>query len=44
VSTGSRAEGEGKMKEAASNDPLIKMLDSDLETAPGKFDNYRSVG
>jgi hypothetical protein len=32
------------MKEAASTDLLLEMLDSDLEIAPGTFDNYRSVG
>jgi hypothetical protein len=32
-----------KMMEAASNN-LLEMLDSDVETAPGTFDNYRSVG
>ena len=29
--------------ETASND-LLQMLDSVVETAPGTFDNYRSVG
>jgi hypothetical protein len=44
VSSGNPAEGEGEMEEATSNNLPIKMLESDLETAPGTFDNYRSVG
>ena len=32
------------MKDAASKHLLIEMLDSDLETTAGTFDNYRSVG
>jgi len=31
------------MKHPGSKDLLVEMLNSDLETAPGTFDNYRSV-